>query len=490
MAIQNLWDDNDFEEESEIDFFGEDVEFLDIENPNGFRTIDSQLIKPTKEFQLMQQLSVGLKEKVGQEIAKAIREDSATSKSKNNQLDRKSIEVEATSKFWGKIQNAVKLQSNAPTGVFDKESEEVTLSKEEMQIVNFIVDVRKKLSSVSPLYKEFIEKGGSARALNILYNAGLLPKTEQFLPHILSSMNAIAAIERAEGVKLLIKDEIMHGIRMNGKTTTQILSIASGATLSVYKAIESIVEDEGITDQRFTADLVDFDPEAIEISVKEALERGVSPWNVRLESVSSNDEEILKLANYLGLTNNYSEQASKESVLQSLKAQLLTDEDNLSGKEKEKLAEVLGDLFRKKLGIEKYSQVYIVNDTYSNVHLSLHYENMFSYLRKAISNQCEFDVIEAVGIHDYFNDKTSKTFLKSLVNKITTPGGSAIVGNIVPNIEQYFLYAINWPHMFYRDTGDMVEVAKNSGFDSHKLFSIPSGLYHLLRLSKKRVYKN
>lgn len=77
------------------------------------------------------------------------------------------------------------------------------------------------------------------------------------------------------------------------------------------------------------------------------------------------------------------------------------------------------------------------------------------------------DIVEMVGLLDYFRDEKSvETF--SRIYDILKNGGLFMVGNIVPNMEQPFISRLGWPKMYYRQPIDLINLLKNSGFSEYK----------------------
>lgn len=77
------------------------------------------------------------------------------------------------------------------------------------------------------------------------------------------------------------------------------------------------------------------------------------------------------------------------------------------------------------------------------------------------------DIIEMVGLLDYFRDEKSiETFSK--IHDILKEGGLFMVGNIVPNMEQPFISRLGWPKMYYRSASDLSRLLAQSGFSEEK----------------------
>ena len=80
----------------------------------------------------------------------------------------------------------------------------------------------------------------------------------------------------------------------------------------------------------------------------------------------------------------------------------------------------------------------------------------------------EFDVVEMVGLLDYFDDeKTATTFAS--IHKALKPGGILVTANIADNVERTFVTkAIGWD-MIYRKAEDLAHLLHKGGFDHGKM---------------------
>src|SRR3989344_5844591 len=79
-----------------------------------------------------------------------------------------------------------------------------------------------------------------------------------------------------------------------------------------------------------------------------------------------------------------------------------------------------------------------------------------------------FDVIEIVGLLDYFiDDKVVETFRG--INELLQDGGIMIASNVNHNSEEKFITkVIDWP-MIYRTSEELAELANKAGFDYNKM---------------------
>jgi cyclopropane fatty-acyl-phospholipid synthase-like methyltransferase len=107
-----------------------------------------------------------------------------------------------------------------------------------------------------------------------------------------------------------------------------------------------------------------------------------------------------------------------------------------------------------------------------------------TFLNSVIQNQ--FNVIEMVGLLDYFNDaKATSVFSK--VRGILESGGLFITANICDNPERVFMTrTIQW-NMIYRSAEDLGNLLKNAGFadDEIRLYYEPLHVHVVAAMTKK-----
>jgi SAM-dependent methyltransferase len=86
-----------------------------------------------------------------------------------------------------------------------------------------------------------------------------------------------------------------------------------------------------------------------------------------------------------------------------------------------------------------------------------------SILDSRIWNSSNYDIIELVGILDYFDNKRALKLLKLVYDNLAV-GGRLITCNIMPNIEKPFVTkGLGWP-MIYRSPDQIREIVKQAGF--------------------------
>lgn len=95
-----------------------------------------------------------------------------------------------------------------------------------------------------------------------------------------------------------------------------------------------------------------------------------------------------------------------------------------------------------------------------------------------------FDIIEMVGLVDYFNNiKAETTF--SLIRRILSPDGTFITANISPNSEEPFITKIIGWRMLYRSAEELGTLLQRAGFEEKQI----TLFYEPLRLHAVAVVK-
>ncbi|MFH1656619.1 MAG: methyltransferase domain-containing protein [Candidatus Nealsonbacteria bacterium] len=86
---------------------------------------------------------------------------------------------------------------------------------------------------------------------------------------------------------------------------------------------------------------------------------------------------------------------------------------------------------------------------------------------KSLIPKNSIDVVEMVGLLDYFSEEKSINVISQIYDSLKV-GGLFIVGNICPNKEELFIHKIGWPQMYYRNPADLSKILELSGFDIKK----------------------
>ena len=113
-----------------------------------------------------------------------------------------------------------------------------------------------------------------------------------------------------------------------------------------------------------------------------------------------------------------------------------------------------------------YSKDLSTNISHLPIKLSWIHDTVGNYLRSVPKDK--FDVVEIVGLLDYFtNDKVVEIF-KGIYG-LLQDGGIMITSNVNHNIEEKFITnVIDWP-MIYKTAEGLAELANKSGFDYNKM---------------------
>jgi len=95
------------------------------------------------------------------------------------------------------------------------------------------------------------------------------------------------------------------------------------------------------------------------------------------------------------------------------------------------------------------------------------------------------DIVEMVGLLDYFRDEKAKeTFCR--IYDILKQDGLFMAGNIMPNSEQPFILRLGWPKMYYRKAEELSRLLTESGFLQEKAKIILEPLKnHIVAVVKK-----
>ena len=104
---------------------------------------------------------------------------------------------------------------------------------------------------------------------------------------------------------------------------------------------------------------------------------------------------------------------------------------------------------------------------------------------KSFVKPLSFDIVEMVGLLDYFNSEESKMIVQDIYGVIK-PGGLFIMANVYPNSEVSFVHNVGWPKMYYKTEGDLADILKVAGFKDETITLIFEPLkVHLVGLAKK-----
>ena len=134
-------------------------------------------------------------------------------------------------------------------------------------------------------------------------------------------------------------------------------------------------------------------------------------------------------------------------MLQNLQAQGLSDHIHVVTIDKDKTALDVGKKIAKEFGLGDHFEW--IHGTASEV--------------SAIFPSRRFDVVEIVGLLDYF-DFDRAVRLMSMSRELMNDNGFIIIANVIPNREQPFVHKTGWPAMFYRKPDEVRRLLTASGF--------------------------
>ena len=93
-----------------------------------------------------------------------------------------------------------------------------------------------------------------------------------------------------------------------------------------------------------------------------------------------------------------------------------------------------------------------------------------------------FDLIEMVGLLDYFSDEKTIQILSLLRQHLATDG-SIVVANVMPNEEIPFIHKTGWPAMYYRTPEQLSALLLAAGFVSkHDILIEPLHIHVVIRV--------
>jgi len=94
----------------------------------------------------------------------------------------------------------------------------------------------------------------------------------------------------------------------------------------------------------------------------------------------------------------------------------------------------------------------------------------------------QFDIVEIVGLLDYFDAKRTMRLLSALRSLMKT-GGVLLAANVVPNEEQIFVHKTGWPPMQYRTANDFAHLIEKAAFAVRDTITEPLCVHTIVRAS-------
>jgi hypothetical protein len=83
-----------------------------------------------------------------------------------------------------------------------------------------------------------------------------------------------------------------------------------------------------------------------------------------------------------------------------------------------------------------------------------------------------FDIIEIVGLLDYFSDERAIRLL-SMSRELMKNSGHIVIANVMSNNEKPFIHKAGWPSMYYRTPDEVGKLLERSGFRVSNLITEP-----------------
>lgn len=94
----------------------------------------------------------------------------------------------------------------------------------------------------------------------------------------------------------------------------------------------------------------------------------------------------------------------------------------------------------------------------------------------------KFDIVEIVGLLDYFDAERTRRLLGNVRNTMNAKG-VLLVANVSPNEEQPFVHKTGWPFMHYRTANNFAHLIEQAGFAVRDTITEPLGVHTVVRAS-------
>lgn len=91
----------------------------------------------------------------------------------------------------------------------------------------------------------------------------------------------------------------------------------------------------------------------------------------------------------------------------------------------------------------------------------------------------QFDIVEIVGLLDYFDTERVLRLLGTILPIMRT-NGVLLVANVVPNSEIPFVHKTGWPSMHYRTADNFAQMIEGGGFTVHDTITEPLGVHAVI----------
>lgn len=114
------------------------------------------------------------------------------------------------------------------------------------------------------------------------------------------------------------------------------------------------------------------------------------------------------------------------------------------------------------------------------------YRNWIENLENYCDENFQPDIIEMMGLLDYFNRKRAIDIVRR-IHKTLSLDGWLIVSNICPNLERPFITkGVGWS-MIYRRPQELAEIMNEAGFSDYRLIYEPLKIHGLAIAQKNSV---
>lgn len=102
---------------------------------------------------------------------------------------------------------------------------------------------------------------------------------------------------------------------------------------------------------------------------------------------------------------------------------------------------------------------------------------------KTLVATCSFDIVEIVGLLDYFDAERAVRLLAHIRGVMKT-GSVLLVANVLPNKEQPFVHKTGWPSMYYRTPAELQSILNRAGFKKENDMIIEPLRVHAIAVAK------
>jgi SAM-dependent methyltransferase len=102
----------------------------------------------------------------------------------------------------------------------------------------------------------------------------------------------------------------------------------------------------------------------------------------------------------------------------------------------------------------------------------------------AVAKDGSVDIVEMVGLFDYFPERIGELMLRRIHRKLK-PGGTLVLANVHPHDEMSFVSKIGWPKMTYRKPENLRDGLAAAGFEKPpEIIFEPMGVHMIVTITK------